>query len=406
MKRILLSAALVLTGAPLLAHADSAVTEVCNAGPCSGEAAIENGNKKLAREQALEAALRDALVKGAGAELDSATETEGGTLLQDRIFMHANGYVKGYQLEDDREDDGTWVVKISHVKVGTGDLSRDVQAVKAEIARQGHPRLYALIREQSIESVTGDNPTAAPKDKKAAEVTPAALGQGVVQEALVSHLRPLGWKFVDPEVASGKVHVENALTTDLQNLNGRDFATTGADYVILGSVVVRPEKAGGMTGNALSTVLVRTVLYVKSTDTGDTVASVEKTSPVSSALSLNEAASKAMEQAGSELAEALQKQVLETWRANRNGVGKVMLSVAVADYDVLQAFEEQLQKGVANVKAVDEVSYNDGKAEIAVSMAGTSPKQLAGSLSHKSVKGMQVKVTRVTTNTVEVKLVK
>ena len=114
------------------------------------------------------------------------------------------------------------------VVVGTGELSKDVAAVKAWIASKGHPRIYALIREQSLEELKG---AGTGKDKPNSV---ASLSQGVVEQGLISHMRPLGWKFVDPEVASGKVHVENALTTDLGSLNGRDFATTGADYVILG----------------------------------------------------------------------------------------------------------------------------------------------------------------------------
>jgi hypothetical protein len=87
-------------------------------------------------------------------------------------------------------------------------------------------------------------------------------------------------------------------------------------------------------------------------------------------------------------------------------VGNLHVLASVADYDGLQAFEEQIQKGVANVKSVDEVSFNDGKADLSVMLAGTNPKQLANSINNKSVKGTTVKVTRVTTNTVEVKLVK
>ena len=241
------------------------------------------------------------------------------------------------------------------------------------------------------------------KDKKDTG-TMAQLSQGIVEEGLISKMRPIGWQFVDPQIASGKVHVENAMTTDLGNLNGKDFALTGADYVILGSVVVRPLE--GAQQYNVTTVQLRTVLYVKATYTGDTIASLEKSENVASTGSLIETSTKAMEKASDELAETLQKQVLETWRKQRNGVGKVTLTVAVADYDTLQAFEEQLQKGVANVKSVDEVSFNDGKAEISVGLQGTSPKQLAGSLSNKSIKGMQVKVTKVTTNTVEVKLVR
>ena len=142
MKSLLIAASLY--AATPAAPSDGSYTKVANS---QGSAAIENGNNKLAHEQALEAAIRDALVRGAGAQLDSVTLTEGAQLVQDQIFVHANGYVKSYEVaEDAAQSDGTWLVRLSDILVGTGDLSRDAQAVRAELIRKGHPRLYSLIR--------------------------------------------------------------------------------------------------------------------------------------------------------------------------------------------------------------------------------------------------------------------
>jgi hypothetical protein len=394
MKRLLAAALLLAAPAARAEGGDFKKLE-----KISGSAAIVNNDKALAHQQALDQALREAVGQVAGVTLDSATLTEGSTLVQDKIFAHANGYVKSYNTDVDKDQgDGTWLVQLSDLVVGTGDLSKDVMAVKSTIAAMAHPRLYTLIREQVLEDLKGNA-----KDKPSGV---AQLSQGIVEEGLVSHLLPLGWKFVDPQVASGKVHVENALTTDLSGLNGRDFATTGADYVILGSVIVRPSDATER-GTALANVgfvELRSVLYVKSTDTGDVVASVTKTETVNSVMSQQAAATKALTKAGEELSEALQKQVLETYRKRSMGTGDIHLMVAVADYDALQAFEGVLKDGVSNVKAVDEVSYTDGKADLSVKFAGSNSKQLAGSLSNKTVKGLTVKVTKVTANTVEVKL--
>jgi len=392
MTKLLIAAACLFTALPALAATDIAVVP----GPVLGEAAVENGNTKVAREAALHNAMRDALQRGAGAVIDSASLVEGGTLVQDRIFVHANGYIKSYDIGTDGVEDGVYNVSISNVHVGLGDLSKDMAAVHAMLMQHAHPRLYMLIREQSIESTgSGSGKDPAPL---------ASLSQGITEQRIASQLAAVGWHIVDPEVASGKVHVENALTTDLAGMNGRDFATTGAEFVALGSVVVRPMSAGEGSMGARSVEL-RAVIKIKATDTGETVASVEDSKTVPG-IDYVTSARKALEQAGDEVTAALSKQVLENWRKRDNGVGQLHLHVAVADYEILQALEAQIQKGVANVKGVDEVSFNDGKADLAVSVAGTNSKQLAGSLSNKSVKGMQIKVTKVTANTVEVKLVK
>ncbi len=395
MKHILAAALLLVASA---AGADEGFKRL--QGTIKGQAAVNNGDRAAARQAALDQAMRDACIQGSGATIDSATLIEGSTQLSDKIFSHANGYIKSFTASPDTPDsvsDGIYTVELSDVMVGTAELSKDVAAIKAMLASKGHPRIYTLIREQSLEEVKGTGS----KDKPASV---ASLSQGIVEEALVSQMRPLGWKFVDPEVASGKVHVQNAVTTDLGSLNGRDFATTGADYVILGSVIVRPQEANASMKGSVFVVQLRTVLYVKSTDTGDTVASVEKTDTVPNVVSEEAAASKALEKAGGEIAEALSKQVLETWRARAMGTGDIHLLVAVADYDALNAFEEVMKNSVSGVKSVDEVSYNDGKADLSVVTAGANTKQLAGAISNKSVKGLNVKVTKVTANTLEVKL--
>jgi hypothetical protein len=370
-----------------------------------GSAAIVNGNKKLAHDQAFNEAMRDALVKGAGATIDTASIVEGGTLVQDRIYSHASGYIKSYNMTQDgpdSDDPEVWKVALHDVKIGRGDLTKDMEAIHAMLLGRAHPRLYVLVREQSLETAIGG--------AKGGKEPPALVqvNQGISLERFESQLTAVGWHFVDPEVASGKVHVENAMTSDLSSLNGRDFSTTGADYVVLGSVVVRPVQGmekPGMGTDDIKSVELRAVVKIKATDTGETVASVEY-SKAKSNLNAASIARVALEEAGDAIAAELSGKVLQRWQKNDTGVGSVHLLVSVADYDVLQAFEEQVQKGVANVKDVKEMSFNDGKADLSVMMQGTSSKQLAGSLSGKSVKGMQIKVSKVTEHTVEVKLVK
>lgn len=381
----------LLTALPALAKDFEMVS-----GPISGSAAIENGNVKLAREQALQDAMRQALVAGAGAVIDAVSVVEGGTLVQDRIFVHANGYIKDYQIGTDRAEDGVYNISLSAIKVGLGDLTADMAKIHAMLQERGHPRLYALVREQAVEAVNGEMGKGHP-----AEVM-GQINQSLVVHRLESQMTTVGWIFVDPEVASGKVHVENALTTDLAGLNGRDFVTTGADYVILGSVTARPVGQSEMG----TPIEVRAIIKIKATDTGETMASVEYSKLRPCVAGYVSCSRVALEEAGDEVAKALSGQVLKTWNSKSNGVGSLHVNVAVADYDVLQALEDQIQKSVANVKSVNEVSFNDGRADLAVMLAGTNSKQLANALNNKSVKGTTIKVTRVTEHGVEVKLVK
>jgi hypothetical protein len=78
--------------------------------------------------------------------------------------------------------------------------------------------------------------------------------------------------------------------------------------------------------------------------------------------------------------------------------------VAAAEFSSVTAFKEVLAK---TVKDVQDPSFEDGKADFSIEMTGASPSKLAGKLDGKPVKGgLTVKVTKVTKNTLEVKLVK
>ncbi len=408
MKRIFPVVLLLLSAS---AWADKDFTTVSSA---KGQAAIENNNKPAARQQALDQALRDALSRGAGTVIDSATVVEGNTLGMDKIFSHANGYIKHYDVANESAEDGIYTVELSNVVVGTADLSKDVAAIRAHIAAQGHPRIMLMISEQSIEE-------AAPRgwwvqgqqNVPGKEVHSAAsISSGVVEQSIISHLSPLGWKFIDPQVASEKIKVAASAVTDFNNQQAREYGKmTGAEYVVLGSVLVRPEEQASGLLTDLRQVNIRMNLRAVKTDNGEVVATASENRAFPNiedkivTASISDSSAKGMEKFAQVIAEALQKQVLEDFRRKMTGDANYHMAVSVADYDVLSAFEDVLKASVANVKSVDEVSFSDGKADLSLMFTG-STKNLAGSLSNKSVKGYNVKVTKVTPNTLEVKLAK
>jgi hypothetical protein len=388
MKR-LLSAVLYgsLLAAPSLARADG---EFKSLDKVKGEAPI-NGNPAQARKDALEDAFRNACMQAAGTNLDAATRVEGGALVSDKIFSHVNGYIKSFEIASDEDTGkGTWEVLLHPVVVGVGQLDKDVAAVRAQIAHQGHPRIYALIREQSFEAGEAGIPA-------------LQLSQGLVEQGLQARMTGLGWKFVDPQVAAGKVHVENAATADFAALNGKDFATTGADYVLLGSVVVRPMKVPNTLVPDADEV--RAVVNIKSTDTGETVASVQYSEKVlTTEGNLQRMAVVAMNLAVTEIEKTLSKQVLEVFRARTMGTGNVHVYVSTPDYETFTALEELLPKALPAVKNVTEVGFTDGKGDLSIDLTGTSTKAIASALSGKTVKGQPIKITKVSASTVEVKV--
>ena len=103
------------------------------------------GNDKIAKEQALADALRNAVRQGAGVNILSATKVTDYILDYDRIFCRAFGYVKSYQINRSYVDKaGLLTVEISAlVGQGSPDLD-DYMSMRQIIAMKGSPRL--LIR--------------------------------------------------------------------------------------------------------------------------------------------------------------------------------------------------------------------------------------------------------------------
>ncbi len=103
------------------------------------------GKDKIAKEQALADALRNAVRQGAGVNILSATKVTDYILDYDRIFCRAFGYVKSYQINRSYVDKaGLFTVEISAlVEQGKPELN-DYMSMRQIIAMKGSPRL--LIR--------------------------------------------------------------------------------------------------------------------------------------------------------------------------------------------------------------------------------------------------------------------
>ena len=103
------------------------------------------GSGKIARQQAMADALREAVRKGAGVNIISTTQVTDYVLDFDRVFSRAFGYVKNFKvLSSGYDGAGLYYVKISAlVGEGTPGLD-DYLAMRQIIAMKGSPRL--LIR--------------------------------------------------------------------------------------------------------------------------------------------------------------------------------------------------------------------------------------------------------------------
>ena len=250
----------VLVARPVPAADDVRTTEA------TGQAAVA-GDLLAAKDQAKDDALRSCVQQVATTVVTAATETDQAQLLSDRIYAHSVGYVRKFQVLEDRQDGNTWTTRL-RCEVSEAKLDEDLLAFGIAYRRAGMPRVVVLVAEQAI---------------NATQATGWWQGGGntadlrVVENAFMDRMEKSGFTFVDPEVLQGKVKLE-AIGVDPNVQQAREIGVkTAAEVVIVGRAIAKPlgelKIDNGTFYSAVANVSARAVR----TDTGEVLAAVEFT---------------------------------------------------------------------------------------------------------------------------------
>ena len=385
MKRVLALAVLAL--APTGRAADVRSTEAV------GQAAVA-GDVLAAKEQAKDDALRNCVQQVASTLVTASTETDQAQLLSDRIYSHSVGYVRRFQVLDDKQEGNTWVTKL-RCEVSEAKLDEDMMAFGIAYRRAGMPRIFVLVAEQAI---------------NATQATGWWQGGGntadlrVMENAFMDRMEKSGFTFVDPEVLQGKVKLE-AIGADPNLQQAREIGVkSGADLVVVGRAIAKPlgemQLDNGTFYSAVANVSARAVR----TDTGEIVATAEFTGTAGRGFEQTTAGRNAFSEAGRQLARDLFAKVGKAWTREQSGARRIAMAVhGVDDYARLAAFKNVLVQSVRGVKDVQERSMENGRADLDVTLAGTS-QSFATDLATRKFQGFTVKVKKVTQGAVEVEL--
>src|SRR5512138_2722884 len=375
------------TGAIAAAGEDVRTTEA------TGQAAIA-GDLLAAKDRAKDDALRNCVQQVASTIVTAATETDQAQLLSDKIYSHSVGYVRRFQILDDKQDGNTWVTKV-RCDVSEAKLDEDLLAFGIAYQRAGMPRVLVLVSEQAI---------------NASQATGWWQGGGntadlrVVENAFMDRMEKSGFTFVDAEVLQGKVKLES-IGADPNLQQARELGVkSGADLVVVGRAVAKPlgemQIDNGTFYSAVANVSARAVR----TDNGEVVATAEFTGTSGRGFEQTTAGRNALSEAGRQLARDLFAKIGRVWTREQSGARRIAMAVrGVDDYARLATFKNALVQSVRGVKDVQERSMEDGRADLEVTLAGTS-QALATDLATRKFQGFAVKVRKVTPAAVEVEL--
>ena len=358
-----------------------------------GQAAIA-GDVLAAKAQAKDDAMRNCVQQVASTIVTAATETDQAQLLSDKVYSHSEGYIRKFQVLEERQDGNTWTTKL-RCEVSEGKLDEDLLAFGIAYRRAGMPRICVLIAEQAI---------------NATQATGWWQGGGnaadlrVMENAFMDRMSRSGFTFIDPEVLQGKVRLE-AIGADPNLQTAREIGVkSGADVVIVGRAIAKPlgemQIDNGTFYSSVANVSARAVR----TDTGDVIATAEFTGTAGRGFEQTTAGRNALSEAGRQLARDLFAKIGKVWAREQSGARRIAMTVkGVDDYARLASFKTALTNTVRGVKDVQERSMGDGKADLDVTIAGRST-DLATELATKRFSGFAVKVKAVTQGSIEVEL--
>jgi hypothetical protein len=280
-------------------------------------------------------------------------------------------------------------------EVSEAKLDEDLMAFGIAYRRAGMPRIFVLVAEQAI---------------NATQATGWWQGGGntadlrVTENAFVDRMEKSGFSFVDPEVLQGKVKLE-AIGADPNLQQAREIGVkTGADLVIIGRAIAKPLGEMALDNGTFYSAVANVSARAVRTDTGEILAATEFTGTAGRGFEQTTAGRNALSEAGRQLARDLFAKVGKAWTREQSGSRRIAMAVhGVDDYARLAAFKNVLVQSVRGVKDVQERSMENGRADLDVTLAGTS-QAFATDLATRKFQGFTVKVRRVTQGAVEVEL--
>ena len=122
-----------------------------------GVASVMQGRADVARDIALEDALRRAVEQVIGTMVESETLVQNFQLISDKIYTQTKGYVTNYQVVSERRDGELFRVTVK-AAVDAGHLQADLQALGLLYRRMNKPRVMIIVAERHAGAGTSDRP--------------------------------------------------------------------------------------------------------------------------------------------------------------------------------------------------------------------------------------------------------
>ncbi|HKI98759.1 MAG TPA: hypothetical protein VKB51_09825 [bacterium] len=379
-------------GPPAASQPGSGQLGTAQTGPASqeGEATVVEAKgvasyypKDVARsrDEAIEAAQRDAVEQASGVFISTETQMRNFDLVSDEVLSNSKGFIRNYEVTKEGQDGPFYNVFIRATVVKAAFIKNFEDALENLYRRVGKPRIMLVVQEFDSNGGSGDD---ADKEKPQLDVVEKEIRKILLKE---------GFTFVDARVsAKGGLSDQERLLTAAR--------TSKAEIVMLG----RARIGAKSMLQKFNIVEASVGLDVIRTDNGQVLASDVATGK---GLHINEdtAAVTALQKAADEITPKIMQQVSYLWIKEKNEGQRIEMVVKNASFGDLLNLRRALGNTVKGVRKVSQKSYRNGVGMLELESRDPTDR-LAESLYETDFGGYKLNIDDVTPTTLTVTLVK
>ena len=357
----------------------------------NGLGAILAGDEVKAREDAISAALRNAVEQVVGTMIESDVLVENYQTVEDKIYTRTAGYVQQYDIiSTNKQSDNVLEVTV-RAMVKLSDLRNDLQGIGVLISRKGKPRTMVLIDERNI--TTNYHQLIA--DLNTTETT------------IMNEMMNLGFPFVDAVQAKKNIARDMAQAAIQGDAAvAASIATRlGAEILIIGTAISKEASgAPAVVRNAgFKSCQANINLRVIRADDA-TIIAVASAHDRAAHIDEITGGSLALEKAAKKASKELAEKIIKVWQQDIYSGTQVQLQVLnISSFSQLNTFKNSLSYYIRGVQSVNQRSFEGGSALFDIDMKGNA-EQLASELEAKEIEGIRVQVIGLTANKVTVKI--
>ncbi len=354
-----------------------------------GVAAIIGGNTAVARDKAIDDALRKAVEQAVGTVISSDTMSENYKVIHDKILAQTAGYVERYKILSEKTTGDLYRVMIE-AEIGRANLMNDLRALGLLHILKEKPKVMVIFQEK----IGG------------LYATTAWENVGQAESTIMERFLNAGFNVVDPQTVKANITRDKALR--IFEGDSRAAAAEGLKYgaqVVITGKSYSKNAGGRLYGTRMQSIQATLQARVLRTDTGRIISSRSATGAQVHIDELQGGAL-AIKEASERLADDLMQDIVSTWRGEVYGRSQeiTLMISGLVSYRHLAAVKRFLEKETQGVREVHQKSYTGGVAELMLDYGGKSS-NIADNLSTRKFTGFRLEPTNVTPNRVDVKVI-